>query len=695
MAEDKKIRVSADLTPLQELRQGAQALLDDINNMEGRFRRLSGKTLDTIQAQIDLLKERNRVADEFNPGKPILYPLTPGQAYRTPTGEKHGDPTVSTRLLEAVKRIGDILEAQFRNQQNGILPDDGNPDEGGGLIPPTTPSRGGGASNVRGGNVRFPTSMSGLMSMVPLGALIMGIGTILGKQAQFGATQYGAENVFQRQNNIGNYWLLNLLTFGASGAEAQRREVARMAASRNDLALRDYTSLHGISYESAVGSQLRRSYNTNDSSSIYASLGLEYNPDADQAKAVKEGRQSPWKGMFTRHAPGATASEDVDAALAFNGYTRKGEASLSTTSTSDSELRNWASDTLGLNITDYLQRVVGLQRAGVKGYNTSPEDINQLLVAQRIRGLSDEDLAGVQRTTRFGRGGMTGAGVVQAFDTNLQGFYRGMPDANQRIAATLNEYLDQFNRMSENLLSKTGSIEPENIVRSMTSIQNATGMEGRQLNRVQEALMGQNVAQDDVTQALLLRTAREINPNAQLSDLQAMVEQMPGDTELQEKFFTSLQRMTGGGEMMRQVMKAVFPGLSMTDIVDLDNGKIKLDELFKKGTAKGRKYSDATAQAMVGDAEASTAGTDNRKILDGISQTIKGGLPGLKEALESVEKPLPVMIVKAPPGSAGEDMMFNVFPDPSQLFRLLEEGIYVLRDILTEQKKPVEIPYRP
>ena len=93
MAEDKKIRVSADLTPLQELRQGAQALLDDINNMEGRFRRLSGKTLDTIQAQIDLLKERNRVADEFNPGKPILYPLAPGQAYRTPTGEKHGDPT--------------------------------------------------------------------------------------------------------------------------------------------------------------------------------------------------------------------------------------------------------------------------------------------------------------------------------------------------------------------------------------------------------------------------------------------------------------------------------------------------------------------------------------------------------------------------------------------------------------------------
>ena len=678
MAEDKRIRVSADLTPLQELRQGAQALLDDINNMEGRFRALSGKTLDTIQAQIDLLKERNRVADEFNPGKPILYPLTPGQAYRTPTGEKHGDPTVSTRLLEAVKRIGDILEAQFRNQQNGILPDDGNPDEGGGLIPPTTPSRGGGASNVRGGNVRFPTSMSGLMSMIPLGALIMGIGTILGKQAQFGATQYGAENVFQRQNNIGNHWLLNMLTFGISGAEASKREVARTYASQNDRAIRDYTSLHAVDYRGAIGSQLR---------GFFPERGSDVKVvDIPRERPLDEKTEGAYFGANIARAFGV----DIDPKQVYTPTTSTAELSIRTGN--NDEYRNWATDTLGLNITDYLQRVVGLQRAGVKGYNTSPEDINQLLVAQRIRGLSDEDLAGVQRTTRFGRGGMTGAGVVQAFDTNLQGFYRGMPDANQRIAATLNEYLDQFNRMSENLLSKTGSIEPENIVRSMTSIQNATGMEGRQLNRVQEALMGQNVAQDDVTQALLLRSAREIDPNAQLSDLQAMIEQMPDKPELQEKFFTSLQSMTGGGEMMRQVMKAVFPGLSMADIVAFDKKELTAEELFKKGTSKGGKYSDATAQAMVGDAEASTAGTDNRKILDGIAQTIKGGLPGLKEALESVEKPLPVMIMKAPPGSAGEEI---ASVDLTPMFKLLEEGIFVLKDILSEQKKPVEIPYRP
>lgn len=91
--------------------------------------------------------------------------------------------------------------------------------------------------------------------------------------------------------------------------------------------------------------------------------------------------------------------------------------------------------------------------------------------------------------------------------------------------------------MAENVLNRTGGINTAGIVRSMTSIQNATGMEGRQLERVQNSLMGNNISQDDVSQALLLRTAREVaGPDAQLSDLQAMIEQMPEKPELQQQF---------------------------------------------------------------------------------------------------------------------------------------------------------------
>ena len=57
MAEDKRIRVSADASPLQELRQNAQALWNDFNKMESEFKNIAEQTVGVIQKQIDLLKE--------------------------------------------------------------------------------------------------------------------------------------------------------------------------------------------------------------------------------------------------------------------------------------------------------------------------------------------------------------------------------------------------------------------------------------------------------------------------------------------------------------------------------------------------------------------------------------------------------------------------------------------------------------
>ena len=62
MAEDKRIRVSADASPLQELRQNAQALWNDFNKMESEFKNIAEQTVGVIQKQIDLLKERNALA---------------------------------------------------------------------------------------------------------------------------------------------------------------------------------------------------------------------------------------------------------------------------------------------------------------------------------------------------------------------------------------------------------------------------------------------------------------------------------------------------------------------------------------------------------------------------------------------------------------------------------------------------------
>lgn len=682
MAEDKRIRVSADASPLQELRQNAQALWNDFNKMESEFKNIAEQTVGVIQKQIDLLKERNALAGGMQGGLPndtpterrptlidpytgrplsggggAVTPGTSGRALNTQLTERQQ--TTLDKILSEVVRIADLMEKTQRDDTNGVLPtgSGGEPPQPPAPETPDVPTLGqGGGAGLFGKGFKMPTSMSGLMGMLPFGALIMGIGTILGQQAKYESAQYGAENEFQRRNNRGNHWLLNMLTFGISGAEAEKKEVGRNAATQNDRALGDYSALHRMSYRQALGSQFLDSFGDNVD---YVTGGNttyhDYKMATDWSYRQKQSEpKDPTKldlsGLaFPRTEQDAKGWKEWEHGQKVQQLRNADKAGLVT---DRDELPTWASRTLGLNMTDYLSQVTTLQKAGVYERNTSLHDVNQLLMAGKIRGLSEDDAASVLATTRFDRSGRTGANVVQAFDTNLQ----GLGKSDQYIASTLGEYLQSFNRMAENVLNRTGGINTAGIVRSMTSIQNATGMEGRQLERVQNSLMGNNISQDDVSQALLLRAAREVaRPDAQLSDLQAMIEQMPEKPELQQKFFERIQKMTGGGEMGRQVMKSIFPNLSMTDIIDLEKATGNdAQKIFRRGRSTGAEYSEAEARSMVGDIAASTAATQNRKIKDGYEEILggKGSIAAVVKAIKD-EGPIPVTIVAPAPGSAG------------------------------------------
>lgn len=688
MAEDKRIRVSADASPLQELRQNAQALWNDFNKMESEFKNIAEQTVGVIQKQIDLLKERNALSGGMQGGLPndtpterrptlidpytgrplsggggVVAPGTSGRALNTQLTERQQ--TTLDKILSEVVRIADLMEKTQRDDTNGVLPtgSGGEPPQPPAPETPDVPIPGqGSGSGMFGKGFKMPTSMSGLMGMLPFGALIMGIGTILGQQAKYESAQYGAENEFQRRNNRGNHWLLNMLTFGISGAEAEKKEVGRNAATQNDRALGDYAALHRMSYRQALGSQFVDSFGDNvdyvtGGNTSYHDYKMATDWSYRQKQEAKQSQPTE-PGKIDLSNIGVMFPQSMQEAEAWQDWkysTQKRqlrEADKAGLVTDRDELPTWASRTLGLNMTDYLSQVTTLQKAGAYERNTSLHDVNQLLMAGKIRGLSEDDAASVLATTRFDRSGRTGANVVQAFDTNLQ----GLGKSDQYIASTLGEYLQSFNRMAENVLNRTGGINTAGIVRSMTSIQNATGMEGRQLERVQNSLMGNNISQDDVSQALLLRTAREVaGPDAQLSDLQAMIEQMPEKPELQQQFFERIQKMTGGGEMGRQVMKSIFPNLSMTDIIDLEKATGNdAQKIFRRGRSTGAEYSEAEARSMVGDIAASTAATQNRKIKDGYEEILggKGSIASVVKALKE-EGPIPVTIVAPAPGSAG------------------------------------------
>lgn len=645
MAEDKRIRVSADTTPLQEVRQAARELWEDLAQMETNFKQINDGVLQSIQKQIDLLKERNSLYTAFNPqeqtntqqgqnnrntglidpytGRP-LFDKTDGQGIRNADFEKALN--VLDKISSDVTRIAETLEQDQRNQQNGLVPGEDsqpaplpNPTGGNPLQPPQQPNT---PTGGRGGGFSLPTSLQGMMSLLPYGAALFGIGQMIGQQFQFQAMQYGAQNEFQRRNNVGKNPLLNMLSFGITGAKADEAEVGRLAAEQNDKVLKDYSALFGVSYNESLRRQ------------ITGSFGGNYNNLFDQTIGAPKSRSDSY----------IRVSEGGDTSRVVTGDKTRAEEANKAAGISKEEFQNWASTVLGLNITEFTEKITSLSRAGAKGSNTTDDDLKQLLLAQRLRGVTDEQAEDVLRTTRFRRNeqGLTGAGVISAFDANLSERFAGRADANQLIASTLGEYLAQFNQISDRILDRVGSVNTTNIVRSMTSIQNATKMEGKQLERVQNALMGNDISQDDTTQALLLRTARQLNPEGNLSDLQADIEDMANNPELQKAFFGQIRQMTGGGEQMRHVLKAIFPQLSMSDIKKADLGQITEEELFDRGRTQGAQYSDRSAARMVGDAERSTAGTMNRKIFEGYENVM--GADQLKAVLESIEKPIPVFM---------------------------------------------------
>lgn len=714
MAEDKRIRVSADTTPLQQIRQAAKELWEDLTAMESTFKQYNDGVLQQIRQQIDLLKERNSLFTAFDsnlqPIPPeiakkrdigtydtnterqgrkepepeiIESPLRPQRVENSPTevervvlpttanpefverselpvspgeGERTVEvsPTESPRLniddhiperqlavleqiLAATNRIGDTIEQGQRNETNGVLP---TSPEGGELPAPITPE----GRNVPrpssvspssgGGGFKMPSSISGLMSMLPYGAALFGIGQMLGKQSQYSAMQYGASDQFQRENNVLKHWLLNTVSFGMTGARASEKEVALNAARNNDRVVNEYATLRGTSYTGA----LREQYKANFGEDFYTNEKLATaGGSIPTAQGVAGVNSANVVGALRNQTPNPNVTVPT-ISVVNPAYNRKVEG--------QAEYRGDIANTLGLSMTQYFEKIIPLLRAGVKGSNTTDDDMMQLLLAQRIRGVSSSEQENVLRTTRFRRNeeGLTGAGVIQAFDTNLQKRYGGRPDENQLISSTLGEYLGSFNRIADRVLEKVGSINSTGIVSSMTSIQNATGLEGKQLQRVQGALMGADVAQDDVTQALLLRTAREIDPEGNLSDLQALIEDMPNNDKLQAQFFDRIKQMTGGGEAMRHTLKAIFPNLSYSDIKAADLENKTGAEVFGQGTKQGGAYSSANAQSKVSTLERSTAGTANRQTTDAYeTQTLKE-YGGLKAVLESIEKPIPVMI---------------------------------------------------
>lgn len=246
---------------------------------------------------------------------------------------------------------------------------------------------------------------------------------------------------------------------------------------------------------------------------------------------------------------------------------------------------SYASSALGMNVGEYIQRRAELIRAaGGKEVTVAPVPETQSLMAvQRLYGLSDQSVMGMQGAMRFAR---TEEGQTASSSAIIRSFEQTMKQLQiplSEIASTMDESMSTFVRSADDILSRTGEIDAANIAAIMRAVRLQTGMEGRQLERVQEAFMGKGISQDEVTQTLLLRAVQQATGASTPSEAFAKMEDLTKDPDIMREFLQILQQYSGGSlEMMRNLMKGAFTNLTWTDVNELTaGGNFDYEKIFE------------------------------------------------------------------------------------------------------------------
>lgn len=671
MAEDKKIRISVDHSELDRLRREVRELTFEFNRLQkstgdvtaDQFKAYSDKFVD-LQEQMfkyvsgndNQFRAFDRAFDRFsaaywtaNPNwrSGLTQPPTPMSDRVADTGANR---TVWDRIVGYLARITGNMEQEQRDRKNGDVPVGDTPSNKPQEIPVPQPpqqqppiSDGGRADwSERLKDFRLPTSISGLLGMFAGGLIIDQIGQLVGEQMRFAATQANMPDEFQREINRGNNPLLNKFTFGIPGALAQERMHNYQMARQFDRSAVGFAQAFGQSYDSSVGAMFTLSGQLGPGISFEKDIyrGGSTTPEAQRKRAEQVnaagGIFSPTTGAGISPVAGADYAED-------------GVFGSNATTFGEDGRSNWASRTLGLDISEYQEKYTQFARAGVGnranrlgfGGGATGYDMNRLMVAQRYRGLSDSDIENIQRAARYSTN-RSGVESMAALDTQLQRYALNNLGYNsfhaQLYASTmLPEMIQRFSNLSNTALQTQGTFDAASTLRQMSSIQNATGAQGQRLERYQNAFMGMGIAQDDVSQALLIRAARGMNPNASYSDIMEQVEAVRSgqNPKVAKRFLEQIEKATGGkGEQFRNMLKTVFPNLSWADVNAYEEGGIDADTLFGSGSSTGSMYSDQQARQTVSATERSGAETRNAQAEKGYGDIYSKMGQNLKDVID-------------------------------------------------------------
>ena len=316
---------------------------------------------------------------------------------------------------------------------------------------------------------------------------------------------------------------------------------------------------------------------------------------------------------------------------------------------------SYAAESLGMDYASYLGRRAELIRAGggrfVGGNEYDPyavKETQSVMAAERLFGLSPNAVNRLQGAMRFGdqNSGTGASAIIREFEQAMKNL--GIPF--EQIASTMEESLDTFITQSDQILSKRGDFDARQLAAMFSGIRQATGLQGRQLERAQQAFTGQGMSKDEVTNAMLVRSIQEVMPDkTSYSEIQEELEKIragAADPEVMENFLNRVVERTGGGsEQLRLAMSEIFPNLSWNDInstiqKDSDPSKLvsNLFDLYRQSSQRIREtraeaYDKDAAKGTVGAGETILARDTNRQMSEGANQ-----LKEIKKVLDSIKE---------------------------------------------------------
>ena len=650
MAEDKKIRVSADLSEMRRLRDEIISLYRDINNSEEKSRQATEQSLNQLRQQLSLMTDRvsleKMLADLrqqqsggiYNQGENSItwdVQSEEGGSRRTPT-PRRGTQAAAISDLANVMRDVEKSVVSIRDYLTSERPDENKNSYEDILIDirnsvrdlrqdlsSLSRERVRDISNDEDRNndrqrIQQPNNNNDNIDKI--------IGSISALREKLNSSLEGisASNreIVNETKLINRY--LDVIRASVSiiednttsgGGGVRGGIVGGIIATLTQELLkygRQFIDLFGTRYLRNQRAEAQAMY-TDPISNVGLSLRTQGANEADYfrwipivGKYIAQSIETKYETQGEMAMTGLQALRQTQNQLISLAQTMG--LSISGATGMASREGSYAAHALGMDIGEYGERRAQLLRAS-GGRIRSASEAQSLMAVERLFGISPSAINALQGSMRFNTNERTtGSEVISIFERTMKELRLPF----EEIASTIEESLTTFNQSTERILSRTGEVDAVRLTSALAGIRSFTGARGRQLERYQQAFTGQNISNDENTRALLMRSFFELNPGAQLSDFKVMQDNWTQGKGLDTLFYSlnRLQELTGGNKQATfTALEQMFPGLSATDIEGLFKGgnKINFDELkttieknVKEASENELTYSKNIAKGITG-----------------------------------------------------------------------------------------------